>query len=336
MRVLVRTPLAATLAIALSACGASAESSRTIAARSWAAPIEATLATASTLAPGTPACATAAPEVLATTAGGLAKRIYTGELRGSETLSDRHQVESYTPLLNAVASGDRAAINAAVHHLVYSHTHIVRLRVSRGTTVLSDDGGPYILAPVRGTLRLHGRAIAHYVLSVQDDLGYVKLVTRFLDVPLLMRAGSHGIPIEGLLSPGPSSIPDHGPLTYKHKLYEAFSFDARSFPGGPLRISLLLPIPGSLAAKSCAEIKSAELGRAALLISRRFSLTPAAFPVYAKLTRTLTDSPIFIRAGSHQLPDSGPLSYEGKEYEVSSFLAPSSIGHVRVYVLARA
>jgi hypothetical protein len=283
--------------------------------------------------------------VLADAAGMVAKRIYAGEISGSETRSDQRQVEGDAPLLSAIASGNRTAINAAVHRLVYAHTHIVRLRITRGANVLADIGGPYIIAPVRGPLRRHGRTIAHYVLSVQDDLGYVKLVTRFLGVPLVMRAGSHGLPVEGLL-PGPPSIPDLGPVTYRGVNYEAISFPARSFPDGPLRISLLLPVSGSLVSRSCVQIRSAELGRVAQLISRRFKLSPASFPAYMKLVRTLTDGLLYIRAGSHELagstrpgpahlPNSGPVTFGGKSYEVSSFAAPSSIGQVRIHLLTR-
>src|SRR6476646_9232863 len=108
---------------------------------------------------GSTACANA-PEVLANAAGTVAQRIYAAEVRSSETTVDKQQIESDGPLLSAVESGEHGAIEAAVHTLVFSHTHIVRLRVTRGSHVLSDIGGPYILAPVSGTLRSHGRTIA--------------------------------------------------------------------------------------------------------------------------------------------------------------------------------
>ena len=106
-------------------------------------------------------CGHAAAGVLGRAAGVVATRIYAGERVGSETRSDQHQVESYGPLLAALAAGKGPAIESAVTALVYSHTHIVRLRVTKGSTVLADVGGPYILAPVYGTLRKSGRAIAH-------------------------------------------------------------------------------------------------------------------------------------------------------------------------------
>jgi len=289
-------------------------------------------------------CGTAAPEVLAETAGTVARQIYAGETRSTETHADQRQVEGYAPLLSAVANGETAAVKAAVTHLVYSGSHIVRLRVMKGSTLLADVGGPYILAPVSGTLHLHGRAIGRYVLSVQDDLGYVKLETRYLGAPLILRSGSKQIPVEGQLTPGPASIPQHGPVTYGHVTYQAFSFNAGAYPAGPLRISLLLPLPGGLSAKSCAEIKSEELGVVARSISRRFKLSPSDFSIYVGLVHSLTGGLAYIRYGSHllagstrpgpsRLPSAGTVKYHGTTYHVASFQAPSSVGTVTGYEL---
>jgi hypothetical protein len=340
----IRTSAAALLATALAACGASAQSTTGAPAPSSAS-TPATVA-ASAQAPGIAPmpCGPAAAEVLARTAGAVATRVYAGELSGSETQSDKRQVESFTPLLAALAGGERAAVSAAVNSLVFSHTHVVRLRVTRGGVVLADIGGPYILAPVGGTLRFRGRVVGRYLLSVQDDLGYVKLATRFIGAPIVLRTGSRTVPVEGVLAPAPASIPDHGPISYRNATYEAFSFNASAFPSGPLRISLLVPVPRSLAANTCAEIKSRELGRVAQRISRRFALAPGNLSAYIEVTRTLTDGLVYIRSGSRQLagstrpgpprlPSEGPVTYRGVSYEVSSFSAPTSVGQVRIYQL---
>jgi hypothetical protein len=290
-------------------------------------------------------CGTHAAEVLAMTAGAVAQRIYAGETSGPETRSDQRQVERFAPLLRAIESGETAAIDTAVTSLVFSHTHIVRLRVTRGSQVLSDVGGPYILAPASGTLRSHGHSLAHYVLSVQDDLGYVKLVTRFLGAPLVMRTDSGQVPIEGMLSPGPPTIPDHGPVEYHRAGYQAFSFNAEAYPSGRLRISLLLPVDSSLAAESCAAIKTAEMGAVARDISHRFTLSRSNFSEYLSLAAKLTHAVMFVRSGSHtlaasthrpapaRLPSSGSVSYRGTDYEVASFSTHTSAGTVRVYSL---
>jgi len=308
------------------------------------APTTTTPATATTPATGAPAVCPAGAEVLASAAGSVAERIYAAEVHSSATDSDKHQIESYGPLLSAVASGGHAAIHTAVHSLVYSHTHIVRLRVSRGSELLADEGGPYILAPISGTLRAHGKTIGHFVFSVQDDLGYVKLVTRFIGAPMILRTDSGQVPVEGLLSPGPASIPDRGPVEYRGAGYQAYSFNADAYPSGRLRVSLLLAITHSLATKSCDQIKAAELGLVAQRISRRFTLSPSAFAPYIRLVHTLTHALVYVRAGSRtlagstrtapaKLPSSGALRWHGVAYEVSSFTAPTSAGQARVYAL---
>ncbi len=304
--------------------------------------------TPTTPAPPTPAspaaCGPGGAEVLANTAGSVAERIYAGEVHSSETDSDKRQIETDAPLLSAVQSGDHAAIKAAVHTLVYSHTHIVRLRVSRGSDLLYDEGGPYILAPIEGRLRVHGKEVGHFVFSVQDDLGYVKLVTRFIGAPLMLRTDSGNVPVEGLVTPGPESVPDHGPVQYRGANYEAYSFKATAYPSGRLRVSLLMPIAASLPSKSCVAIKAAELGLVAQRISRRFKLTPSAFASYIRLVTTLTHAQVYVRGGSRnlagsthappaKLPSSGALRFHGVDYEVSSFSAPTSVGQARVYVL---
>jgi hypothetical protein len=290
------------------------------------------------------ACAAHAPEELATTAGTVAERVYAAEAHSSETDSDKRQIETYAPLLSAVESGDKAAIQTAVHSLVYSHTHIVRLRVDRGSELVSDIGGPYILAPIAGRLRSHGKEIGHFVFSVQDDLGYVKLETRFIGAPLVLRTEAGQVPVEGLVSPGPASIPDHGPVGYRGATYEAYSFDAAAYPSGRLRVSLLLGVSSALATKTCDQIKAAELGLVAQRISRRFTLSQSSFASYIRLTQTLTHALAYVRSGSHtlagstpsappKLPDSGPLRWHGVDYEVASFSSPAAGSSVRVYVL---
>jgi hypothetical protein len=290
------------------------------------------------------ACGKAAPEVLAQTIGWVASRIYTGEVHSSETIKDRLQVETYPPLLRAVAKGSLAAIKAAVTSLVYSHTHIVRLRVLAGKKLLADVGGPYILAPLSGTLSPHGHTIGRYVMSVQDDVGYVKIETRFIGAPVVLRTGARNVPIEGLVTPGPVKIPEHGPVTYKHVIYQAYSFEANRFPKGPLHISVLVPLPAGLAEKPCSVIKSSELAVIARRISGQLSLSPANFQTYVDLVRTDTNGLLYVRAGSRQfagstsrgpakLPPHGTVSYHGRTYEVLSFAAPSSVGKVRIYAL---
>jgi hypothetical protein len=356
-------PRTQALAAAVAVAGAALASSAALSAGAQAGSAHDAQATVTSQT----SCGSAAPEALAQTVGWVAKQIYEGEVSSPETVKDRHQVESYAPLLRAVASGEKAAVRAAVTSLVYSHTHIVRLRVSRGSKLLADVGGPYVLAPLSGTLRLHGRTVGHYILSVQDDLGYVKIETHYIGAPLVLRTGLRGVPakgapakdvpandvpVPGLLAPGPAGIPEHGPVTYRHAIYQAYSFDASAFPSGTLRISVLVPLPAGLSRKSCAAIRNAELATVARRVFGRLALAHVSYSTGVQLVRALTRGLFYVRAGSRQLAGStrpgparlpllGSVSYRRASYQVFSFPAPGSVGTgargsvgtVRIYAL---
>jgi hypothetical protein len=270
-------------------------------------------------------------------------RIYAEELSSPGVSSDQHQVESYVPLLSALSRGDRPAVEQAVSSLVYSGTHIVRLRVTQRRSVIADVGGPYILAPVAGALRFQGRSVGRYLLSVQDDLGYVKLESRFLGVPLVLHLGPHRVPLEGTLAPGPANAPSFGPLTYAGTRYDAFSFTAKAFPTGTLRVSLLVPAV-SPSTSSCAVVRAGEVGQVAQRVWVRYALASAPLSAYVRAVHNLTHALSFIRAGSVQmagsatgparLPEHGSTRYHGSTYQVSSFAVQTAGTPARVYVLS--
>jgi hypothetical protein len=337
---------AALLCLALSACGASAQGTTSRTSASVAAtPRSAAASTAAARAAEAP-CAGAAPATAARAAGTVAERIYALELSSAEVQADRRQIESYAPLLSALAAGSRSAVAEAVTHLVYSRTHIVRLRVTHGATVLADVGGPYILAPISGNLRLRGRTLGRYVFSVQDDLGYVKLENRFIGYPLILRQGGRPIPLEGTIAPGAATIPDHGPVLYRRASYEAFSFNAHAFPSGALKVTMLVPTPRSSTA-GCAAVTVSELSRVAQTVWHRFTVLRAPVSSYIRTLHGLTDGLIYVRAGSRQLagstqpgppqlPAEGTVRYRRTAYRVTSFAATTAGAAVRVYQLIAA
>lgn len=289
-------------------------------------------------------CGAQSGETAARTAGFAAMQIYANELAGREVFNDKHQVESFGPLLSALARDDRAAIKRAVTSLVYSHTHVVRLRVSRGGQVLADVGGPYILAPVHGVLRRNGTTLAHYVLSVQDDLGFVKLADRFIGVPIVLRVAGHTLAIHGALSPAPSSLPADGAVSYRGVDYHTFSFVTQAFPSGALHITLLVPTHGTESGERCAAVKLAEVERIAERTWQRAAHVKASIGSFIGFASRLTGAEVFVRAGARRLggshasgpsalPAQGAIRYRGSGYRVESFSAPYAAGHVRIYLL---
>ncbi|HEV2974832.1 MAG TPA: hypothetical protein VGX69_07510 [Solirubrobacteraceae bacterium] len=290
---------------------------------------------------GTP-CGLATGATLAAVDGDVAERIYRDELEGPSTALDKRQVERYGPLLAAVSSGDVAAIKQAVTELVFSHTHIVRLRVSEGGKLLADVGGPYVIAPAAGELRVNGRSLASYELSVQDDRGFVGLEQRLIGAPLILRLAGRRVPIEGTFAETPLALPSRGVSIIRHTAYQVYSFNARAYPAGSLRISLLLA-PQHPSGRSCAQVRVTETTRIAQRIWGRFSLDKSPVSGFVTFAQSHTGALVYVRRGARQLagsargparlPLAGAVSYRSRTYGVASFAGASAGGAVRIYLL---
>ncbi|HEY2537713.1 MAG TPA: hypothetical protein VGI24_12115 [Solirubrobacteraceae bacterium] len=187
-----------------------------------------------------PLCGKTAQDTLVNTLSRVARLIYTSE-GGTHALVQVRRVQDYQPLLRAVAARDPIATRLSVEHLL--HEHVVRLRVSAGGHLLSDDGGPYVLAPVHAPLRLHGRTIGNIELSIQDDEGYKRLAGRLAGLDVLMYMGSQLV--KNSLGPAPGKVPASGTYHYRGHTFRVYTLHARAFPSGPLRIVVLIPIPYS-------------------------------------------------------------------------------------------
>ncbi|TMK99070.1 MAG: hypothetical protein E6G34_06100 [Actinobacteria bacterium] len=183
-------------------------------------------------------CATSAQRTIVNVLGQVARQIYRGEA-GPRAHGQVRRVQRDQPLLRAVALRDRAAARSAIAALL--HQHLVRLRVSAGGALLADVGGPYVLAPVSAPLRLGGHTIGQAVLSIQDDQGYLRLAKRLAGVDVLMYMGSKLV--ESSVGGTPAGVPSQGSFSYGGRNFIAFTFRARAFPTGPLRITVLIPIP---------------------------------------------------------------------------------------------
>jgi hypothetical protein len=184
-------------------------------------------------------CPGAPSQVRVETLGHVGERIYREELHSADVTATLHHLESSLAFQRAVAAANVAATHAAIDGFFEAHIHVVRVRVTIGTRLLIDDGGPYVLAPVHGTLRSDGRVIGHFTMAIQDDAGYLKLAHLFTGAEVLMRTG--GRQAMGTLEPGPATVPARGSVSYRGRTYQAYSFTGEAFPSGALHISLLIP-----------------------------------------------------------------------------------------------
>ena len=265
-----------------------------------------------------------------------ARRIYAGELHGRELRIDANHVSRFRALLDGLARGNPPAVRVAVHAIVYTpHWHIVRLRVISRGRVIADVGGPSVIAPVSGTLRAGGHTLGRYVMAVQDDVGYVKLVTRFIGVPIdLYRGGSF---LMGTLTPAPSPGRTATLVSVGGRNYLIDVMTMRAFPSGELKVALL--VPAQTAHMSCAAVRVAAWGAIARHLAARFKPISSHYQDVVDVLRSTTGGLAYVRSGARRiaggatpagLPGSGTISYRGRRWSIYSW---EPVPPARLYLL---
>ena len=291
------------------------------------------------------ACAGSTAAVIAGVDSQVMLAIHRVELGGDEVNIDSARIAGAGELLRAVAHHDAAAAQTAVQHIVYHHYwHIVRLRVTdAGGRPLADFGGPDIISPVPGILRSKdGRTIGHFLMSVQDDAGFVKLEHRFIGDPVGIYR--HGVLVVGVPSTMPPRLPLSGHVSFGGASWLISSQMFGAFPSGMLRVSLLVASRSGVAAtRPCPVVAVHELGSVAAHLARLFIPLPRHYGPYAQTVSIYTGAQVFVRDAATQLattdgpgpptlPASGTVDYLGTSWAVFSF-APYP--PARIYLLIK-
>jgi len=289
------------------------------------------------------ACGPATLATLAAADATVLTDIYHNELAGTEVSFDLANVTGAADLLRAVARDKPAATLRAVHRIVFHPGwHIVRLRVMDASgRILADVGGPYVIAPVSGTLvSTTGAVVGSFLMSVQDDVGITKLETRFVGDPIAIYIGGR------LIAQRDGDFPlvlARGSTVTRHGVsYRVVAQTDNAFPTGTLRaVILVAAAPASLRRAPCATVRAAEIGRVAVRITHLTVPLRRHYLEYATAVQTYTGSEVFIRehgtqlassggVGPAVLPMSGIVSYQGVSWLVFSF---EPLRSTRVYVL---
>jgi hypothetical protein len=287
--------------------------------------------------------AAAAPATLSSFDATVANNIYRGELGGSETNVDIGHVTTAPDLLAAVASGNSVATLTAVKRIVYHHFwHIVRLRVlGPSGKLLADFGGPYVIAPVTGTLRLAGNVIGSYVMSVQDDVGFTKLETHAVGDPIAIYVGGRRVTEIG--ADFPAVEPTVSALALDGAQYGLVTLHYNAFPTGTLDALLAVPQPTiQLQAQSCAAVALGETERVVKRIASRFHPLAARYANFVETVHSETGALVVVRIGLRAIagvgpgrvprPQCGSVVYESRTWSVFSF-APTP--PARIFVLVQ-
>lgn len=231
-----------------------------------------------------PGCGAATERTYVSAAFAVARHINSGETNGNAVRQALQTIESDQVLANAVAAGDIATVRSEALVLVYNHEHIVRLRVLRAGHLLDDLGGPLVLSPVGGSLRLGGRVVGTFVMSVQDDAGYRKLVERLVGANIVMRY--QGRTIMSDLAVAGEPLPANGSVAVRGVRYLVASFSDGRFPVGTLRIWLLFRPPAAeLARSACAQVSADALADVARRAYDESRSGPPVLPALNTLAR---------------------------------------------------
>jgi hypothetical protein len=204
-------------------------------------------------------CAASANATYLQAIGAIGQRIYSEELSSGPTQVAVKFAITNPAVVAAARTRSPVAARAAVLVLLRAHLHIVRARIiATGGRVLSDVGGPYVLAPITQPLLDRGQRVGTVILSVQDDLGYVLLAQRFLGAEAVLRVGAQQV--MGPTSVKGRNLPGNGTISLAGRTVDVISFAAHAFPSGALRISLLVAPAGAADRQlSCAGVTESTL-----------------------------------------------------------------------------
>jgi hypothetical protein len=200
-----------------------------------------------------PPCGRATAATYEASALGVALRVAAGERGGGAVRRALHTIESDDVLARAVAAGDATAVHAELLVLLYNHEHIVRMRVLSHGHLIDDLGGPLVLAPVGGSLRVGGRAVGTFLMSIQDDLGYRLLLSRLTGAHTVMTYGGRVLMRDIAVST--QRLSSGAVVTVGDASYLVSEVTVGHFPRGQLRVFMLVHSPpASLARLTCAQV----------------------------------------------------------------------------------
>lgn len=196
-------------------------------------------------APTAPLAATAVAGTCPTPAGAARARAaligaearYHLEERGRTIHADLQQIAHDSAFTSALTAGDlHGALEAANRELV---RHVVRIRVIRGSHVLVD-ANPTSFDVGGSSLELFsggGRDLGRLVITVQDVIGFNKLVHKLQHADVIVRGA--GDARTTLSSVPKGRLPTSGCARIGGRTYVLGSFVRKGFTGEPLRIWVL-------------------------------------------------------------------------------------------------
>jgi hypothetical protein len=176
----------------------------------------------------------------------VAKHIYGNEVNGGRVQSDLGFVLRDRVLLSDLSRGRLSAAQQEAHRRMTGNPglHITRVTVERGGSMVVNavwnGNGSFVVAPVKRALHVRGRTLGTVLVSVQDVVGYVKLVHVFTGAQVVVR-GASGQVRASLAAAGGTPLPSSGYLTIAGQRYIVGSFHLPGWGAELLTVWVLEP-----------------------------------------------------------------------------------------------
>jgi hypothetical protein len=189
------------------------------------------------------ACTAQLGQIRADTYASVAARIYRQEVEGAANRAAYAHIARLTRLLRGLDAGDLALARRALASQS-AVRHAVRARVVDDARVLVDVGLPFVIAGApRPLLAADGRVLGDLEVSIQDVVGFVKLITRLTGTRVVVRGSVDGHVVSTLPAAVAAGVtlPASGPVTIGARRYVVSSLARPGFGGEQLRMWLLDP-----------------------------------------------------------------------------------------------
>lgn len=198
------------------------------------------LSTALLLGPGVPAASarscSAARQMQANRGLATARARYHREDRGAAAKVQLMRIASDAQVLSALSAGSYQSAQRRLDQLLIGH--VVRIRVVRNGRVVADaNPRSFAVGGARAELRYRGRDLGAIEVTIQDVVGFIKLVHKYGHVNVVVR-GAFG-EARSSLSTVPAGLPRGGCVTTAGRAFAVRSFAALGFAGERLTVWVL-------------------------------------------------------------------------------------------------
>jgi hypothetical protein len=175
----------------------------------------------------------------------VARAVYAGQVGGAHSLAVLHKVGADRTLLRLLGSVQVSAARTYVAQKfprVWYHWHVSRMRVSQGSQTVTEIGVPFVLPPSQMVLRgSGGRAVGTLQVSMQDEIGFVRLMhRRYPSVQAILRGQGPSHLRTSMHAAAGVKLPASGSVSIGGRRYLVRSFKEPSWDGGNVTIWILM------------------------------------------------------------------------------------------------